>query len=209
MDYLFQTIVDKVHHPKVDVEGGFQLQISQLDYNSYVGVIGIGRIQRGTIKTNSPVVVVNRDGSQRNARVLQVFGFKGLERVEVPQANAGDIIAFTGIDTLEISDTLCSPDAIEALPPLTVDEPTNADAWNLLGFTQRKLGEFDAAGVAYDTALTINPAHMGALEYQGELFLQTGAVDRAKANLETLRGLCGDCEEFGDLQAALKAAGQS
>ncbi|MEY4685692.1 MAG: hypothetical protein RLZ25_2151 [Pseudomonadota bacterium] len=124
MDYLFQTIVDKVHHPKVDVEGGFQLQISQLDYNSYVGVIGIGRIQRGTIKTNSPVVVVNRDGSQRNARVLQVFGFKGLERVEVPQANAGDIIAFTGIDTLEISDTLCSPDAIEALPPLTVDEPT-------------------------------------------------------------------------------------
>ncbi len=124
MDYLFQTIVDKVHHPKVDVEGGFQMQISQLDYNSYVGVIGIGRIQRGTIKTNSPVVVVNRDGSQRNARVLQVFGFKGLERVEVPQANAGDIIAFTGIDTLEISDTLCSPDAIEALPPLTVDEPT-------------------------------------------------------------------------------------
>ena len=124
MDYLFQTIVDKVHHPKVDVEGGFQLQISQLDYNSYVGVIGIGRIQRGTIKTNSPVVVVNRDGSQRNARVLQVFGFKGLERVEVSQANAGDIIAFTGIDTLEISDTLCSPDAIEALPPLTVDEPT-------------------------------------------------------------------------------------
>ena len=124
MDYLFQTIVDKVQHPKVDVEGGFQLQISQLDYNSYVGVIGIGRIQRGAIKTNSPVVVVNRDGSQRNARVLQVFGFKGLERVEVPQANAGDIIAFTGIDTLEISDTLCSPDAIEALPPLTVDEPT-------------------------------------------------------------------------------------
>ena len=105
MDYLFQTIVDKVHHPKVDVEGGFRMQISQLDYNSYVGVIGIGRIQRGTIKTNSPVVVVNRDGSQRNARVLQVFGFKGLERVEVPQANAGDIIAFTGIDTLEISDT--------------------------------------------------------------------------------------------------------
>lgn len=124
MDYLFQTIVDKVHHPKVDVEGGFRMQISQLDYNSYVGVIGIGRIQRGTIKTNSPVVVVNRDGSQRNARVLQVFGFKGLERVEAPQANAGDIIAFTGIDTLEISDTLCSPDAIEALPPLTVDEPT-------------------------------------------------------------------------------------
>ena len=124
MDFLFQTIVDKVEPPKVDSVGGFQLQISQLDYNSYVGVIGIGRIQRGTVKTNSPVVVVGREGGQRNARVLQVFGFKGLERVEVPEANAGDIIAFTGIDTLEISDTLCAPDAIEALPPLTVDEPT-------------------------------------------------------------------------------------
>jgi GTP-binding protein len=124
MDPLFQTIVDKVHPPVVNAEGGFQLQISQLDYNSYVGVIGIGRIQRGSVKTNSPVVVVSREGAQRNARVLQVFGFKGLERVEVPQANAGDIIAFTGIDTLEISDTLCAPDAIEALPPLTVDEPT-------------------------------------------------------------------------------------
>ncbi|MGZ8215909.1 translational GTPase TypA [Methylomagnum sp.] len=124
MDFLFQTIVDKVHPPKVDEEGGFQMQISQLDYNSYVGVIGIGRIQRGAIKTNSPVVVVSRDGKQRNARMLQVFGFKGLERVEVPEAGAGDIIAFTGIDALEISDTICSPDAVEALPPLTVDEPT-------------------------------------------------------------------------------------
>ncbi len=124
MDYLFQTVVDKVHPPEVNNEGGFQMQISQLDYNSYVGVIGIGRIQRGSIKTNSQVVVVNRDGTQRSARILQVFGFKGLERVEVPLANAGDIIAFTGIDALEISDTICHPDAIESLPPLTVDEPT-------------------------------------------------------------------------------------
>jgi GTP-binding protein len=124
MDYLFQTIVDKVHPPLVNEEGGFQMQISQLDYNSYVGVIGIGRIQRGSVKTNSPVVVVSRDGKTRNARVLQVFGFKGLERVEVPEASAGDIIAFTGIDALEISDTICSPDAVEVLPPLTVDEPT-------------------------------------------------------------------------------------
>jgi GTP-binding protein len=124
MDYLFQTIVDKVHPPLVDEEGGFQMQISQLDYNSYVGVIGIGRIQRGAVKTNTQVVVVNRDGKQRNARLLQVFGFKGLERVEVPEASAGDIIAFTGIDSLEISDTICAPDAVEALPPLTVDEPT-------------------------------------------------------------------------------------
>jgi GTP-binding protein len=124
MEYLFQTVIDKVHPPVVDETGSFQMQISQLDYNSYVGVIGIGRIQRGTIRTNSPVVVVSRDGRQRNARLLQVFGFKGLERVEVPEASAGDIIAFTGIDALEISDTLCAPDHIEPLPPLTVDEPT-------------------------------------------------------------------------------------
>ena len=124
MDFLFQTIVDKVSPPSVDREGGFQMQISQLDYNAYVGVIGIGRIQRGAIKTNSPVVLVSRDGAQRSARVLQVFGFRGLERIEVPEAKAGDIIAFTGIDALEISDTLCAPDAVEALPPLTVDEPT-------------------------------------------------------------------------------------
>jgi GTP-binding protein len=124
MDPLFETIIEKVHPPKVDQEGGFQMQISQLDYNSYVGVIGIGRIQRGTVRTNTPVAVVSRDGKQRNARVLQVFGFRGLERIEVPEANAGDIIAFTGIDALEISDTICAIDCVEALPPLTVDEPT-------------------------------------------------------------------------------------
>lgn len=99
--------------------------------------------------------------------------------------------------------------ALPILLRLTGDEPQNADAWNMLGFTHRKLGELDAAALAYRTALTINPGHLGALEYQGELFLQTGAVDKAKANLETLRGLCGDCEELSDLEAALKAAGQS
>ncbi len=124
MDPLFETIVEKVSPPPVNAEGGFQMQVSQLDYNSYVGIIGIGRIQRGSIKTNTQVVVVGREGKQRNARILQVFGFKGLERIEVPDADAGDIIAFTGIDTLEISDTICSPEAVEALPPLSVDEPT-------------------------------------------------------------------------------------
>lgn len=87
-------------------------------------MIGIGRVQRGSIKTNTPVAVVSRDGKQRNGRILQVLGFKGLERVEVPEANAGDIIAFTGIDPLEISDTICHPENVEALPPLSVDEPT-------------------------------------------------------------------------------------
>jgi GTP-binding protein len=124
MTPLFETIVRHVPPPAVDRDGPFQMQVSSLDYNSYVGVIGIGRITRGAVKTNTPVVVVDRAGERRNARVLQIFGFLGLERVEVPEAQAGDIIAFTGIDGLGISDTLCDPNAVEALPALTVDEPT-------------------------------------------------------------------------------------
>ena len=124
MTPLFQTIVDKVSPPPVDIEGPFQMQVSSLDYNTYVGVIGIGRIQRGSIKPNQPLVVVNREGVERKARMLQIYGFHGLERVEVNDARAGDIIAFAGIEKLEISDTLCHPDAVEAMPPLSVDEPT-------------------------------------------------------------------------------------
>ncbi len=124
MTPIFQTIIDKVPAPDVDPDGPFQMQVSSIDFNSYVGVIGIGRITRGTVKTNTPVVVVDREDKRRNARVLQVSGFMGLERVEVPEAQAGDIICFTGIDGLGISDTLCDPTCVEALPPLSVDEPT-------------------------------------------------------------------------------------
>jgi GTP-binding protein len=124
MDPLFQAIVDKVHAPQVDLEGPFQMRISQLDYNSYVGIIGIGRIQRGKIKTNQNVVVIDREGKRKQGRVLQVLGFMGLERHEVAEAEAGDIVAISGIEGLGISDTVCSPDGIEALPALTVDEPT-------------------------------------------------------------------------------------
>ena len=124
MTPLFETIVEKVSPPAVDLEGPFQMQVSSLDYNSYVGVIGIGRIQRGSIKSNAQVTIVDREGATRRGRVLQILGFKGLERIEVQEARAGDIIAFTGIEQLDISDTLCDPEAIEALPPLTVDEPT-------------------------------------------------------------------------------------
>lgn len=125
MTALFQTIVDKVSPPKVDLEGGFQMQVTSLDFNTYTGIIGIGRIQRGAVKPNMPLVIVKPDGTVRTGlRMLKVFGFHGLERVEVPEAQAGDIIAFVGIDKLEISDTICHPDAVEALPPLTVDEPT-------------------------------------------------------------------------------------
>jgi len=124
MTPLLQTIVDKVHPPQVEPEDPFQLQVSQLDYNSYVGVIGIGRINRGKVKTNTPVTIIDKDNNRRNGRVLQLFGFMGLERVEVEEAQAGDIICFTGLDPLNISDTLCDPNAVEALAPLSVDEPT-------------------------------------------------------------------------------------
>ena len=124
MTPLFETIVEKVAPPQVDADGPFQLQVISLDYSSYVGVIGIGRISRGKVRTNMPVTLVDRDGKTRNARVGQVLGFLGLERTEVSEAQAGDIIAFTGIDKLNISDTLCQPDCVEALPALSVDEPT-------------------------------------------------------------------------------------
>ena len=124
MEPLFQLVVDKVKAPDVDVNGPFRMQVSSLDYNSYVGVIGVGRIERGTVKTNTPVTVVDIEGKTRSGRVLTVMGFMGLQREEVPFAQAGDIIAFTGLDPLNISDTLCDPSAVEALPPLSVDEPT-------------------------------------------------------------------------------------
>lgn len=126
MQPLFETIVSKVPPPAVDVNGPFQMQISSLDYSSYVGAIGIGRITRGKVKTNMPVSIIDREGKIRNGRVLQVLGYLGLERVEIPEAEAGDIIAITGIDNLRISDTLCDPSKVEALPALTVDEPTVA-----------------------------------------------------------------------------------
>ena len=124
MSPLMDLILDKVSPPEVNDEGPLQMQISALDYNSYVGVIGIGRISRGKIKPNEQVVVIDSDNSERKGKVLQVMGYNGLERIEVPEAQAGDIICVTGIDKLNISDTLCSPEKIEALPPLSVDEPT-------------------------------------------------------------------------------------
>jgi GTP-binding protein len=124
MTPLFETIVDQVPAPDAYDEGPFQMQISTLDYNSYVGVIGIGRIKRGKVSTNTPVKIINRDGKIRSGRILQVLGFHGLERVERAEAEAGDIIAITGIDPLDISDTLCDPDKVEAMPALSVDEPT-------------------------------------------------------------------------------------
>lgn len=124
MTALFQTIIDRVDAPVVDVDGPFQMQISSLDYNSYVGVIGVGRITRGKVKTNTQVVIVDSEGKKRNGRILQIMGYHGLNRVEVEEADAGDIICVTGMEGLGISDTLCDPQCVEALPLLSVDEPT-------------------------------------------------------------------------------------
>jgi GTP-binding protein len=124
MTPLLQMIVDEVDPPKVNMDGPLQMQISALDYNSYVGVIGIGRITRGILKPNEQVLIVESNENSRKGKVLQVMGYNGLERVDVAEAQAGEIVCVTGIDKLNISDTLCSPDKPEALPPLTVDEPT-------------------------------------------------------------------------------------
>lgn len=124
MDVLFQAIVDFVEPPKVDLDGPFQMQISALDYNNFLGVIGIGRIARGRIKANSPVTSIDAEGKRRNGRILKLMGHHGLHRVEVEEAQAGDIVCISGFEPLFISDTLCDQQHVEALPPLSVDEPT-------------------------------------------------------------------------------------
>ena len=124
MSPLMNLIIDQVKPPAVNDEGPLQMQISALDYSSYVGVIGIGRISRGKVKPNEQVIIAGSDETERRGKILQVMGYNGLERIEVQEAQAGDIVCVTGIDELNISDTLCSPDKVEALPPLSVDEPT-------------------------------------------------------------------------------------
>ena len=124
MKPLMEMIIDKVQSPEVNSDGPLQLQISALDSNNYVGVIGIGRIKRGSIKQNKQITVIDRNGNTRKAKILQVMGYEGLERVEVNEADAGSIVCITGVDKLNISDTICDPSCEEALPPLSVDEPT-------------------------------------------------------------------------------------
>ncbi len=124
MTPLFQMIADRVPAPDVDPEAPLQMQISALDYDSYVGVIGVGRITRGKLSPNQQVVVVDADGKQRKGKVINVKGYLGLDRIDTPEASAGDIVCINGIDGLSISDTLCDPDNVEAMPPLSVDEPT-------------------------------------------------------------------------------------
>jgi GTP-binding protein len=124
MDALFEMIVESVDPPDVTDQGEFQMQVSSLDYSSYVGAIGIGRVQRGSVRPGQAITLVSSEGKQRNAKIMEVLGFNGLNRTPQPSAQAGDIIAVTGIDRVRISDTLCDPANVEALPPLVVDEPT-------------------------------------------------------------------------------------
>ncbi len=124
MTPLFETIVNEVSPPEVDEYGPLQMQVSTLDYNSYVGIIGVGRIKRGTVKCNMPVSLVDIEGKRRKGKISQVYSFHGLDRIDVESASAGDIVAIAGLDPLSISDTICDPENVDALPSLTVDEPT-------------------------------------------------------------------------------------
>ena len=124
MTPLFQTVIDRVPPPPVAVDAPFQMQISALDYSSYVGVIGIGRVTGGIAKVNQQVVIIDREGNTRKGKILQVKSHLGLERIDVTEARAGEIVCITGIDKLNISDTLCDPEHVVAMPPLTVDKPT-------------------------------------------------------------------------------------
>jgi GTP-binding protein len=167
MGPLLQCIADNVPAPQVDPEGDFQMQISSLDYDSFKGVVGIGRITRGTLKTNAQVTIVDTEGKKRNGKVAEVKGYHGLHRVVVEQATAGDIVCITGIDKLGISDTLCIPSNVEALPPLSVDEPTVSMTFQVNNspfagkegkfVTSRNIGERLEKELIHNVALRVEP----------------------------------------------------
>ena len=170
MTPLFQAIINHVPVPPVSEEGPFQMRVTSLDYNNYVGVIGVGRIQRGKIRTNQQVTVIGTDGKTRNGKVLQVLGFMGLDRIEVPEAQAGDIIAFSGIEGLGISETVCDPAAQEQLPVLSVDEPTISMTFQVndspfAGVKDRSGGKFLTSRQLRDR-LTRETAHNVALKVE-------------------------------------------
>ncbi len=131
MTPMFEVIIEKAPAPNVDLDGPFQMQITSLDYSSFVGAIGIGRIERGVIKKNMQNVLIAPDGSKRNVKIVQLLSFNGLERHEINSANAGDIVGIVGIENISISDTICEPSKIDPLPPLSVDEPTVSMAFRV------------------------------------------------------------------------------
>jgi GTP-binding protein len=230
MDPLFEAIVDKVSAPDVDVDGPFQMQVISLAYSSYVGVIGTGRIKRGTIKTNTPVTVLDREGKARQGRVLQVLGFMGLDKVEVPEAQAGDIIAITGVEDLGISETICDAKAPEALPSLTVDEPTMSMIFevNKSPFagkegkfvTSRQIGDRLQRELKTNVALRVEPMDSGdQFRVSGRGLLHLGillenmrregyevAVARPQVILKEIDGEI--CEPYETLVADVEEANQ-
>ena len=184
LSYLLDLLVDQVPPPEVEVEGPLQMQISALDYNSYVGLIGLGRITRGQIKKGQQVSVVGFDGQVKKARILQVLGFSGLNRIEIEQASAGDIVCICGIDGLKISDTVCAIDQPEGMPALVVDEPTISMTFqvNTSPFagrdgkfvTSRNLKDWLALELQYNVALRVEPgdsADKFVVSGRGELHL--------------------------------------
>ncbi len=230
MTALFTTIVAAVAAPDVDPSGAFQMQISALDYSKYVGVIGIGRIARGAISQKSAVAVVTRDGAARPARVLQIFGFHGLSKVEVEGAAAGDIVAITGVDNLAISDTLCAPSQPQGLPLLCVDEPTvrmnfQVNTSPFAGrdgkfVTSRQIGERLEKELLRNVALRVEStaeADVFAVSGRGELHLgilletmrREGyevAVSRPQAIQRTIDGVV--CEPWEEVSADVELAHQ-
>ena len=231
MDHLFQTVVDKVKAPDVDLDGAFQMQITSLAYSSYVGVIGTGRIKRGKVRTNMPVGVIDRDGRQRQGRVLQVLGFMGLDKIEVPEAQAGDIVALTGIEDLGISETVCDLKIAEGLPTLQVDEPTMTMTFevNKSPFagkdgkyvTSRQIHERLERELKTNVALRVQPGEGGgdAFRVSGRGLLHLGillenmrregyevAVSRPEVIEKTIDGVL--CEPYEQLVADVETKDQ-
>lgn len=183
-DCLLQTLIDFVPVPDVDADGPFQMQISALDYNSYVGVIGLGRVKRGAVKTGDAIAIIDRNEKVRKGRILQVMGYKGLERIEIGSASAGDIISVTGLEGLKISETLCDPNAIEPMPLLEVDEPTMSMTFSVNNspfagregryVTSRNIKDRLEEEAIHNVALRVEPGHSAdsfRVSGRGELHL--------------------------------------
>jgi len=230
MTPMFEVIVHKVPAPNVDLDGPFQMQITSLDYSSFVGAIGIGRIERGIAKKNMQNVLVSPDGSKRNIKIVQLLGFNGLERHEVSTANAGDIVGIVGIENISISDTICDSSKVEALPPLSVDEPTVSMAFRVNDspfagldgkyITSRNIRERLDKELIYNVALRVENTQDSSefvVSGRGELHLsilietmrREGfelSVGRPQVILKEIDGVI--CEPFEDLTVDVESIHQ-
>ncbi|MDC3245802.1 translational GTPase TypA [Candidatus Pseudothioglobus singularis] len=230
MTPMFELIVDKAPAPKVDINGPFQMQITSLDYSSFVGAIGIGRIERGIAKKNMQNVLIAPDGSKRNVKIVQLLGFNGLDRHEVNSANAGDIVGIVGIENISISDTICDSSSVEALPPLSVDEPTVSMAFRVNDspfagldgkyITSRNIRERLDKELIYNVALRVENTQDSSeflVSGRGELHLsilietmrREGfelSVGRPQVILKEVNGAI--CEPFEDLTVDVESVHQ-